>query len=173
MKVKQLDEIIKEIWLNEIQKDYNTGLILNEDTLKNVLYHHLRSHIEKSLELNDLVIYTECTKYGFSSIHMRPDMIIVEKATQKIVAIFEIKYKTIRNSRVEGAVYYDFDKIKEYINVLDSVHAHCNYYIAAITLGEYNRPNWLDGRSKWAKGHVTELIAYEPNQKLNFQIIPH
>lgn len=173
MNFEQLDRTIKEIWINEIQKDYNDDMILNEDTLKNVLYHHLRSHLEKSFELNSFVIYTECTKYGFSTIHSRPDMIIVEKDTQKIVAIFEIKYKTVRNSRVEGAVYYDFDKIKEYINTLDSVHSKCNYYIAAITLGEYNRPNWLDGRSKWAKGRVNELIAYEPNETLSFQVISH
>ena len=56
---------------------------------------------------------------------------------------------------------------------LDTVHSECQYYIGAITLGEFNRPNWLDGRSKWAVGKVAELIAYEPDGIIKFQVVAH
>ena len=100
-------------------------------------------------------------------------MIIVDKKTEKIVAVFELKYKSRNCHRVEDLVYYDFHKLKEYMDTLDTVHSECQYYIAAITLGEFDRANWLDGRSKWAKGKVAELIAYEPDGDINFQVIPH
>ena len=78
-----------------------------------------------------------------------------------------------RVSIVFNGEIYDFHKLKEYMDTLDTVHSECQYYIAAITLGEFDRANWLDGRSKWAKGKVAELIAYEPNGVIDFQVIPH
>lgn len=90
-----LDRKIKKIWKNNIQTDYDNGLILNEDTLKNALYFHLRTYFEGNTNFETLCIYTECTEYGFSSLSYRPDMIIVDKNTDKIVAVFELKYKKL------------------------------------------------------------------------------
>ena len=36
-KIKELDTTIKKIWKEDVADDYNHNLILNEDTLKNVL----------------------------------------------------------------------------------------------------------------------------------------
>ncbi len=169
-----IDKIIKDIWTNNIQQDYNNGLILNEDTLKNALYFHLRTYFEKNSDYNNLCIYTECRDYGFPKLAYIPDMIIINKATQKIVAVFELKYKPRNYYYVENSVYYDCHKLKQYIKKLDTTQSNCKYYIAAITLGDFTRANWLDGRSKWAKNKVSELIAYEPNgQKIQFRIILH
>ena len=173
MRIKELDKIIKTIWLTNIRTDYDNGLILNEDTLKNTLYFHLRTYFEDNTRFKNLCIYTECTEYGFSSLSYRPDMIIIDKKTDKIVAVFELKYKSRNCHRVEDLVYHDFHKLKEYIDTLDTVHSECQYYIAAITLGEFDRANWLDGRSKWANGKVAELIADESDGHIKFQVVSH
>ena len=172
-KIKKLDTTIKKIWKESVADDYKHNLILNEDTLKNVLYFYLRSYFEKTPEFEDFCIFTECTHYGFSALNYTPDMIVVDTKTDKIVAVFELKYKARNCYRVEDLVKYDFDKLKKYIRSLDTVHSECQYYIAAITLGEFNRANWLDGKSKWATGKVAELIADESEGQIKFQVIPH
>lgn len=172
-KIKLLDTIIKRVWAEDVSDDYDHNLILNEDTLKNVLYFYLRNHFEKMPELENYCIFTECTHYGFSALNYTPDMVVVDTETDKIVAIFELKFKSKNCHNVEDLVYYDFHKLKEYMDALDTVHNECQYYIAAITLGEFDRANWLDGRSKWAKGRVAELIAYEPDGNIMFQVISH
>lgn len=172
-KIKSLDTTLKKIWKEDIADDYNHNLILNEDTLKNVLYFYLRNYFEKTPELEDFCIFTECTHYGFSALNYTPDMVVVDTKTDKIVAVFELKYKSKNCSQVEDLVKKDFNKLKDYMNKLDTIHSDCQLYIVAITLGEFNRPNWLDGRSKWAKGKVAELIADEHNGDIKFQVIPH
>lgn len=172
-KIKLLDTVIKKIWTENVADDYNHNLVLNEDTLKNILYFYLRTCFEKTPELEDFCIFTECTHYGFSSLNYTPDMVVVDTKTDKIVAVFELKYKSKNCHRVEDLVYYDFYKLKEYMETLETVHNKCQYYIAAITLGEFDRVNWLDGRSKWAKGKVAELIAHEPDGIIKFQVVSH
>ncbi len=88
MNIKKLDKVIKNIWLEDIKDDYEHNLILNEDTLKNALYFHLRTYFENTPEFYDLCIFTECTDYGFSSLSYRPDMIIVNTKTDEIVAVW-------------------------------------------------------------------------------------
>ncbi len=172
-KIKSLDTIIKKIWTENVSDDYKLNLILNEDTLKNVLYFYLRNCFENNSELKDFCIFTECTHYGFSTLGYTPDMVVVDTKTDKVVAVFELKYKSRNCSNVVDLVKFDFYKMKEYMNSLDTVHKNCQYYIAAITLGDFDRANWLDGRSKWAQGKVVELIAYEPNGVIDFQVIAH
>lgn len=58
MNIKQLDKEIKAIWVKNIQVDYDNGLILNEDTLKNALYFHLRTYFENNTNFKNLCIYT-------------------------------------------------------------------------------------------------------------------
>ena len=172
-KIKKLDSIIKNIWKKEVANDYDRNLILNEDTLKNVLYFYLRNRFEKAPELENFCIFTECTQYGFSALNYTPDMVVVDTKTNKVVAVIELKYKGRNCYQVEKLVKYDFYKLKEYMNSLDTVHSDCQYYIAAITLGEFDRANWLDGRSTWANGKVAELIADESEGNIKFQVISH
>lgn len=173
MNIRELDKVIKTIWEKNIQEDYHNKLILNEDTMKNAIYFHLRKQFESIPEFNDLCIFTECTCYGFSSLRCRPDMIIVDKKIDEILAVFEMKYKSERCYKVEDLVYYDFKKLRSYMNTLETLNSKCQYYIVAITLGDFNRANWLDNRSKWAKGKVAELIAYSKNEKVKFEVITH
>ena len=100
-------------------------------------------------------------------------MVVVYTKTDKIVAVFELKYKARNCYYAEDLICRDFHKLKEYMRSLDSVHSDCRYYIAAITLGEFDRANRLDGRSKWAHRKVAELIAYEPEGTVKFQVISH
>ncbi len=172
-KIKKLDTVIKKVWKKDIANDYKHNLILNEDTLKNVLYFYLRTCFKTTPELENFCIFTECTEYGFSKLNYTPDMVIVDKLTNKIVAIFELKYKSRNCYQVEDLVKHDFYKLKDYMNIPDIIHSNCQYYVAAITLGEFNRANWLDGRSKWARSKVVELIAYEPNGVIDFQVVSH
>ena len=93
--IQIIDEAIKSVWENNIKSDYDANWIMNEDGLKNALYFHLRTYFEGNTNFETLCIYTECTEYGFSSLSYRPDMIIVDKNTDKIVAVFELKYKKL------------------------------------------------------------------------------
>lgn len=178
MNMNKLDRVIKEIWINELQKDFRKGLILNEDTLKNALYFHLRTHFGKDDSFKDLLIFTECNNFGFSDISHRPDLIIAKKnianepnyKDKKVLAVFELKYKSSMCYAVESEIYNDLHKMKDYKSTED--FKNCQFYNMAITLGDFNRPNWLDKKAtnNWAKGCVTELNAYEPNGILEFQI---
>jgi len=172
-RINKLDITIKKIWEVDVSNDYAHNLILNEDTLKNVMYFYLRNCFENTPEFEDFCIFTECTHYGFSALNYTPDMVVVDTKTDKIVAVFELKYKSRNCYHVVDLVKYDFYKLKEYMRSLDTVHSDCQYYIAAITLGEFDRANWIDGRSKWANGKVAELIADESEGTVKFQVVPH
>lgn len=182
-----LHEIIKSVWM-DIETDYNNGCILNEDTLKNAFYFHLRTALAQGEEYADYRIFTECTDFGFSDHNKRPDMIVAritpEKSTGKrieiqeqgIVAIIEFKYKSEKCAYVCEEVMHDFEKIRAYHRENGWLLPDCHFYIAAITLGDFTKDAWVyDKRTleNWAKGHLTELIAYEPDGKLEFTLIEH
>jgi len=81
--IKQIDKAIKEIWLNEIQSDYNNYLLLKEDALKCGFYHHLRSRIGDLLLENNLRLFPE---YWFT------------KETQEIIKGDIWKFKNYMNT---------------------------------------------------------------------------
>lgn len=45
--MERLNEIIKSVWDNKIENDFRNSCILNEDTLKNAFYCHLRNEMER------------------------------------------------------------------------------------------------------------------------------
>ena len=57
MRIKELDKIIKTIWLTNIRTDYDNGLILNEDTLKKHLVFFIYVHILKIKQGLKVFIY--------------------------------------------------------------------------------------------------------------------
>lgn len=174
---KELDRIIKETWKPRIERDYDNGLILNEDTLKNAVYYHLRTALEQHDLLKNLRIFTECTYFGFNQIHhkchMRPDMIIVNG--EKVIAIFEFKYKSAKCYDLEGEIYRDYAKMNIYHRKNNCLDGKCQFYVAAITPTDFDCPAWLTKRqtNNWAKGRVTELNAYAPNGEMKFDIISY
>lgn len=57
---ENIDQCIKNIWANQISRDYKAKSLLLEDSLKNAIYHHLRTEIgDQYLQGNNIRIYTE------------------------------------------------------------------------------------------------------------------
>ena len=162
---KIIHETIKSIWENEIQNDYNDNWFMNEDTLKNALYFHLRNKLESVLAENNLRIFTEFNDAEFSGSDFRPDMVIARvdmnsdadfwrQAVTNCVAVIELKFKS--NFCDQEAIRADYDKLKEYI---ESVRITGKLYMATIWECEDKQTTWIRKNAAWAKGRVTELNA--------------
>ena len=162
---KIIHETIKSIWENEIQNDYNDNWFMNEDTLKNALYFHLRNKLESVLAENNLRIFTEFNDAEFSGSGFRPDMVIARmdmnsdadfwrQAVTNCVAVIELKFKS--NFCDQEAIRADYDKLKEYI---ESVRITGKLYMATIWECEDKQTTWIRKNAAWAKGKVTELNA--------------
>lgn len=160
-----IDEAIKSIWVNEIQNDYNYNWFMNEDTLKNALYFHLRNKLEKVLAKNDLRIFTEFNDAEFSGRGFRPDMVIAKvemnsdasywrQAVTNCVAVIELKFKSTFPDK--ETIYADYDKLKTYI---ESIGVNGKLYMATIWECEDYDTTWIRKNAAWAKGKVTELNA--------------
>lgn len=160
-----IDEVIKTVWKNEIQSDYNENWIMNEDGLKNALYFHLRKQLEPILLENNLRIFTEFKDAEFQRKRYRPDMVIAHvdmesdadywrQAVTNCVAVIELKFKS--NLRDQEAIYADYDKLKEYI---DELKIEGKLYMATIWECEDDQTTWIRKNAAWAKGRVTELNA--------------
>lgn len=172
--IQIIDEAIKSVWENEIQSDYNSNWIMNEDGLKNALYFHLRKRLEPILVENNLRILTEFKDAEFRGKQYRPDMVIAHvdmnsdadswrEAITNCVAVIELKFKS--NFRDKDAISADYDKLKEYI---DGLGIEGKLYMATIWECEDDQTTWIRKNAAWAKGKVTELNAsltwdtYEP-----------
>ena len=156
---------IKYIWEEKIKEDYDDGWLLKEDTLKNVLYFHLRNELSVLFAENNIRIFTEFTDDKFKNTGYRPDMVIAEVDFDKedgtyygddvkeCIAVIEIKFKTKNGA---DAISADYDKLETYISKLN-VNAHL--YMATIW-EEFDEPTtWIRKNAAWAKGKVTELNA--------------
>ena len=157
--------MIKKIWTKEIKRDYKTGWLLKEDTLKNALYFHLRNELGVLFAENNIRIFTEFTDDKFKNTGYRPDMVIAEMDLDKedgtyygddvkeCLAVIEIKFKTKNGADTISA---DYDKLEAYISKLN-VNAHL--YMATIW-EEFDEPTtWIRKNAAWAKDKVTELNA--------------
>ena len=160
-----IDEAIKSVWENEIQSDYNANWLMNEDGLKNALYFHLRKQLEPILMENNLRIFTEFKDAEFQGKQYRPDMVIAHvdmesdadywrQAVTNCVAVIELKFKS--NFRDQEAIRADYDKLKEYIDILK---IEGKLYMATIWECEDDQTTWIRRNAAWAKGRVTELNA--------------
>ena len=163
--MQHIDGVIKSVWENEIQCDYNANWIMNEDGLKTALYFHLRKQLESILVENNLRIFTEFKDAEFQGKQYRPDMVIAyvdmesdadywRQAVTNCVAIIELKFKS--NFRDEKAIRADYDKLKEYI---DELKIDGKLYMATIWECEDDQTTWIRKNAAWAKGKVTELNA--------------
>lgn len=176
-----IDETLVSVWKNEIQRDYKDLWLLKEDSLKNALYFHLRTKLEKLLNENSMRIFTEFTDWKFKHSGYRPDMVIAKTnpdadvaywgdTVTECIAVIEIKYKTGFAANEE--IYSDYDKLKYYI---DTLGVNSKLYMATIWEYEDDETSWI-GDADWAEGKVVELNAsykrssdYEPQ----FYVVPH
>lgn len=161
-----IDRCIKNVWLNNISKDYQSFFLLKEDTLKNALYYHIRSALDTIFNEHHLRIYTEFHYKGYiadiavvklkenagTSEHLRDDI-------ESVLTIIEVKYK---NGGSTTPFESDIEKIKQYLEMkpLDQ----CQFYLAFIHEAVYdfaNERSWLTKEQKeWASRRVTELSGY-------------
>lgn len=176
--IEEIDYAIKQIWVNNIQKDYSSYSMLKEDSLKCCLYYHLRRRLSTLLQDNNLRIYPE---YYFSQLHYRADIAIVQivpdsdkekhlsEMVSDVVAVFELKFINGAAESTESWVKKDIQKFKNYIQ---SGKLSCQFYFAVIYETECSCLNWLDKRStnNWAAGHLTELNAGCINEDMIFEV---
>lgn len=160
-----IDKTLKEIWKNEIKSDYDDGWLLKEDTLKNSLYHHLRTKLGKVFDENNIRIFTEFTDDKFKGKHKRPDIVIAKVPKEQkscywgddvenCLAVIEIKFKS--NFQSSEDIYADYDKLKYYKTELG---VDCKLYMATIWEYEDDETNWARKNAAWAKNTLTELNA--------------
>lgn len=167
--MRAIDRAIKETWVKEIQEDYYSNSILKEDSLKNALYHHLRTRLDYYKE-DRVRIFTEFSDNGLKGTGYRADIAIVilkkdfdmyylGDNVEKVISLIELKFKGRRCQPHQ--LMADIDKTKMYINGLKM--DCCQFYLGFIH--EYSYPKkearWLDNRASlnWAKDKVTELSA--------------
>ena len=178
---EEISKTIEMVWEKDIKNDYYNDRFINEDTLKNALYYHLRRRIGKLLEENDLRIYTEFQNEEFSKMKCRPDIVIAQMDFSEekeylieeykcCVAIIEIKFQGDTYSATKN-VYKDYNKMKNYAKKYGD---KCLYYMATIWEAKDNcEKAWLD-EFDWQKGLLTELNAsYNCDEKMEFAVIPH
>jgi len=183
--ILQIDESVKNVWLNDIKKDLNDNYILYEDTLKNVMYYHMRRNLEDLLKNNSIRIYTEFHDNEFIGKGLIPDIAIVrinDKETdhlknniEKIYAIIELKFKA-KNVPIDCFVN-DVNKVIGYIK--NKKLNGCQFYLGFIHEGEFNSTeiSWLHGirQQRYAKGRLTELSAnyYTDSEEMKFTVFGH
>ena len=177
-----VDKTIISVWENEIKNDYKKLWLLKEDSLKNALYFHLRTNLEKIFAENNIRIFTEFTDYKFKHSGYRPDMVIAKidpdadvaywgDAVTECIAVIELKYKTGFAANEE--IYSDYDKLKYYI---DTLGVNSKLYMATIWECEDDASSWIRKNAAWAKGRVTELNAsYKRNSdgQTQFYVVNH
>ena len=173
-----IDREMKLLWENDIAADYDNGRLLKEDSLKNAFYYHLRRRLgDVFLDEHDLQIYTEFDEGPLKGTGKRADLAIVKlnyeddseywgEAVKEIVAIVELKYKA--NRMAGEAIMSDVEKIHSYI--VDN-HIDCQYYLGAIREVDWDQDHYIDEKSEWAIGRVTELVAsYDENEEMQFRV---
>lgn len=175
--VKQIDRVIKETWIDDIQKDYFSISLLREDSLKCAFYYHLRRKLAGLLEEYNLRIYSE---YYFPALQYKADLAIVQinpnskEAYFKdfvvdVIALFELKFTSGTSTSTRDWIKHDTAKLKNY---MQAGSLSCQFYFAVIYEAERNCLVWMDRRSTnhWASGYVTELDAGRIDGELVFAI---
>lgn len=174
---KEIDKIIKEVWITDICKAYGNGELLKEASLQCSLYHYLRMRLDSILKENNLYIYPE---FYFKELNFFADIVIAEmnmkdntfhikdKMTD-VAAIIELKYSGGTSQTVENYIKADKTKLKQYVNHLPY---ECQYYFGVIYETECEWIHWFDKRStnNWGKGCLTELNAGYLESKMYFGV---
>ena len=178
----KIEDVLCSIWKNQIKDDFDKIRILNEDTLKNAIYYHLRNELGELFDEHDIRILTEFTDGEFSGSGYRPDMVIAtidmaskanswRGATTECLAIIELKMKSRFIDNL--AISADYDKLKCYI---EELNVKGRLYMATIWEYEDDASGWIRKNAAWAKGRVTELNAsYKRNSdgETQFYVVNH
>lgn len=180
---EKIDRAIKEVWKTKIWEDYENEYIPHEDTLKSVLYHHLRERLEDYFD-EGVRVFTGFRVGPLSGTGMRPDLAIVQLAPEpsdshirdrikRVLAVIELKYNQAPSSYLRG----DIEKVKKYVKLKEL--ADCQFYVGFVyeeLLYEPPSGTWLCVRDKKVlKDRVTELSGclYKGREQMVFTVISH
>ena len=174
---KEIDKVIKNIWLRNICTDYGNGFLIKEASLQCSLYHHLQNELNFLLQQNHLYIYPE---FYFKELKFFADLVIVEmdmtlekkwlsEKMTDIAAIIELKYDGGNAMSTSDYIKTDMPKLKEYIR---SLNYDCQYYFGVIYETDCEWLHWFDKRStnNWANGRLTELNAGYLGETMYFEV---
>lgn len=163
----KIDSVLKDFWLNYLPQEYNHHNLLKEDSLKCLIYYHMRTYLGDSwLNRHRIRIFSEFVLAQGK----RADIAITQltpasdrqgkylgNCIENIIAIIELKYKS---AGIVEAFYADVKKLHDY----SKIYPDCQLYAGFVHEERYNKTNcsWFDGRQtrKWAKGRVSELLGY-------------
>ena len=174
--LKEIDRIIKSVWISEIKKDYQNHYLRYEDDLKSALYFHLRRKLNKILQEYNLRLYTE---YAFPDLRYRADIVIAEinpnntdsgEFIRDIIAVFELKFTSGTDTSTEKWIKRDIKKLKRYLQ--EGGLYNTQFYFVALYPVECLYLYWMDKRAinNWANGRVTELNAGYIDHQFIFQV---
>ncbi|MCM3130996.1 MULTISPECIES: hypothetical protein [unclassified Paenibacillus] len=177
-----IHKTIKEIWENNISKDYHDNFLLREDSLKNAFYFHLRSSLSDLLMEQKLRIYTELNYRDINVPGSRADLAVAQlddlNEIQEVIAVIEFKYK---RSNVNER-YYQED-VRKIVNLVKSsphpIYDETYYYLAFLneTIYEPIRSEHLSYTTPSdrvvAAGRITELLGYQEDGVSTWYSIDH
>ncbi|WP_024834025.1 hypothetical protein [Ruminiclostridium josui] len=163
----KIDRVLKDFWINVLPKEYNNDNLLKEDSLKCLMYYHLRTHLSDAwLNRHRIRIYPEFIltpgkRADIAIVQLIPAAQRADKhlsnCVEKVSAIIELKYKS---ADVADDFYADVKKLHDYSKLFPDSQLYAGF----IHEERYNDANcsWFDGRqtSKWAKGRVAEMLGY-------------
>lgn len=174
---KEIDKVIKDVWLYNICNDYGNGLLIKEASLQCSLYHHLQNKLDIIFKENNLYIYPE---FYFKDLKYFADLAIVEmdmnlerrwlsEKLTDIAAIIELKYDGGNATSTSDYIKSDIPKMREYVH---NLNYDCQYYFGVIYETDCEWLHWLDKRStnNWANGHLTELNAGYLDDTMYFEV---
>ncbi|MCI8329001.1 MAG: hypothetical protein HFG02_05155 [Oscillibacter sp.] len=169
---KEIDRAVKEIWLTDICREYGQGRFLVEADIQCSFYHHLRQRLDPLFAANSLYAFTEFYVPGLGRRGQKIDLAVFEMDMSlpgpwrdrrtDTAAVIELKY-----GGGDEWITSDFPKLRGY---MDLFGRKCQYYFGAIDLRPAARLNWLDGRSRWAEGCLTELNAGYLDGEMCFEV---
>ena len=163
----KIDKVLKDFWLNYLRKEYSNDNLLKEDSLKCLMYYHLRTHLSDTwLNRHRIRIYPEFIltpgkRADIAIVQLLPAAQRVSKhlsnCVEKVKVIIELKYKF---ADVVDDFYTDVKKLHDYSKLFSDSQLYAGFIHEEI----YNDTNcsWFDDRqtSKWAKGRVVEMLGY-------------
>lgn len=159
---KKLDRIIKEVWLQDICREYGNGFLAQESGLCCGVYHHLRARLDPLLIRHSLFLYPGftfkdtryCADLVICRMNMEKEAYYLEERLTDIAAVIQLSFG--------GSPHYYRTDIPRFKEHLDELGYPCQYYLGVIQESEAQvRLPWLDQRAlgRWAPGCFTELTT--------------
>jgi len=108
--MNNIQEILENIWINEIKELFKEGKIINESQLQAYLFYFLKHKYEKYQVWLEPVLYVNNLKLNKT----RPDLIITEDDI--IIAIIELKFKPWEEPKHEN----DIAKLNELLKLKET-----------------------------------------------------